>query len=233
MYLFTDRPFSQVDWYVNDQLEFTERASYDTQTDSYFSHQYENGSTTGAEAVVEAVAYPRFHDPRIWTGDSKEMTVKVFKDNGFIWRETGVEIYSIVPIEGEHNYELRTLHYASYYNDTGAVQLDIVTNLGWGHGHGPDNIAPLNDDHDLHAANETHTFDSMETIPRKLGAALWPGHFYSVMGYTRFESDKNDESKSEATSGPGVQYDDNMNLPPVGQSAWKRNENKDVEFLWE
>ena len=236
VYLSTDRPFWRVAWYVNGHLEFIDRASYDGQTDSFFGHQYQNGSKTGEPATVKAIAYPRFFDPLLMTGDSDTMTVKVFRDNGFIWRETDTEIRSIVPLEEEHNYNLRTIHYASYYNDTGKVQTsEITTNMGWAHGHDPDpgKLARFVDKESWYDARDKRAFDSMAVIPRTLDATLNPGTYYGVYGYTKFSSDKIEISKSAATSGPGVRYDKDMSLPPVGQSDWKKNESEDAEFLFE
>lgn len=88
-------------------------------------------------------------------------------------------------------------------------------------------------DHGLADAEDGITFDSMETSYRSAKAELTFNKYYHVFGYTRFESDNDDKSKSTADSGPGVWYDEDMNLPPVGQSVWTKNEDEAVKFLWE
>lgn len=56
-YATTTLPFSYVDWYVNGAHHTTDYATSDTQTTSYFSHDYAGlGSEAGSEVTVRAVA---------------------------------------------------------------------------------------------------------------------------------------------------------------------------------
>ena len=86
VYVSTNISFSQVKWYVNGELKWTDEGSYNS-TDSFFGFQYNGlGSTTGNDVTVKAVAY-------CWAmpesePDSEEMTLTVWEPI----RITGVSI---------------------------------------------------------------------------------------------------------------------------------------------
>lgn len=229
VYLFTDRPFSRVDWYVNDQLEFTERASYDTQTDSYFSHQYENGSTTGAPATVTAVAYRRFHDPRIWTGDSKEMTLHVYSGHGFYWRKTVARIHEIENTGGD-TYRLRTVHIIEYYNDgDGQDSLPMRRKAAWLREDGGGLLEWPNDEGPFPI--ERRFRGSLEK-QLTLDITLVANGSYAVRAYTNIFADETASRRSPKAEDVYVIYDPDADDPlPIETGVEGENVNKVPEEI--
>ena len=103
-------PYLTVKWYVNGSLKETQTNPFDS-TDSYFSYQYPwHGSAAGSDVTIEAVAATLFDE------DSDEMSIKVFDDNGFLWRKSIARVESISHAGG-HNYVFTSGHTIDYYND--------------------------------------------------------------------------------------------------------------------
>ena len=207
---------------------------------------HDGGEQDGNARNITAVAVYVTPSGTVVRSRPETQTVKLYGDNGYIWKETSAEVVSFSATDVEHKYELTTRHYVSFYNDTGSRPADTLkTRNAWREGVDEDNAGLEGDgntDENGEAVLREYPFQDFELSETLAYAAsmdfyrtrvntLTRGKWYGGHAYTNLHSDGSAQCKAES-SPESLLYDEAKQLPSGG-SVSQTNSKPIARFLFE